>query len=222
MMLLTRFAATLLLALPILAADATLPELKVEPIDAGSVMTVKNAYSQPLAAFIIELVDYPGSTYSLIDDVYDKPGSTAIQMGGEKKIKVSNMTIGAVPEHVKLLAAIYMDGASVGSPEKLKEIMGRRKMRLDTERELIQRIEKAQTDKKEKDAIVAELREWGNSLVPVAKLGALRPATVDPAKAAARVIILTAAAKINTQGIDVELAELKKTEVELAASKPAL
>jgi len=218
-MLLNRFAATLLLASPLLAADAPLPELKVEPIPAGSVLTVKNAYSQPLAAFVIELVDYPGSNYSL---VHDELGAASVPAGGEKKINISNMTVGAVPEHVKLLAAIYMDGASVGSPEKIKEIMDRRKMRLDTARELIQRIEKGQADKKEKDAVVAELREWGNSLVPVAKLGALRPATADPSKAAARIIILTAASKINAQGIEGELAELKKTEAELAASKPAL
>jgi hypothetical protein len=219
MMLLNRFSATLLLALPMLAAEAPLPELKVEPAAGGSVLTVKNPNSQPLSAFIVELVDYPGSSFSFI---YDEVGAAALPAGGEKKINVTNMTVGAVPEHVKLLAAIYQDGATVGAPDKLKEIMGRRKMRLDTARELIQRIEKAQADKKEKEAIVAELREWGNSLVPVARVGALRPAAADPAKAAARIIILTAASKINAQGIDVELTELKKTEAELAASKPAL
>jgi hypothetical protein len=216
-MLLNRITATMLLALPLLAADAPLPELKVEPTGAGSIFTVKNAYSQPLSAFLIELVNYPGSTYSFM---HDQTGAEAIPPGAEKKITVSNMTVGAVPEYVKLLAAIYEDGATSGAPEKVKEILDRRKSRLDTTRELIKRIEKAQADGKDKDAIVAELRQWSTSLAP--PVGNLRPTPVDPAKAAMRTLIGVTATHINTEGVAPELANLKKSESALAASKPAL
>lgn len=207
----------MLLAFPLLAADAPLPELKVEPAAGGSILTVKNPYTQPLAAFVIELVNYPGSTFSL---VHDEMGAGAIPAGAEKKINVSNMTVGAVPEYVKLLAAVYEDGSTSGAPDKIKEILDRRKSRLETTRELIKRIEKAQADGKDKDAIVAELRQWSNSLAP--PVGALRPTPVDPSKAAIRTLIGVTASHINTQSVAVELSNLKQSESALAASKPPL
>ena len=211
-----RFAATLLFTLPIFAADAPLPDLHTDPAAGGSIFTVKNNYSQPLAAFVIELVDYPGSTFSL---VHDEMGAGAILAGAEKKINVTNMTVGAVPEHVKLLAAIYEDGATVGASDKIKEILDRRKAKLETTREIIQRIEKAQAAGKDKDAIVAELREWSNSMAPPRSI---HPVAVDSAKIAVRTQVGVAAGHINTQGVAPELANLKKTESELAASKPPL
>jgi hypothetical protein len=211
-----RFAATLLFTLPILAADAPLPDLHTDPAPAGSILTVKNNYSQPLDAFVIELVAYPGSTFSL---VHDEMGADAIAAGAEKKINVTNMTVGAVPEHVKLLAAVYEDGATAGAADKIKEILDRRKAKLETTREIIQRIEKAQAAGKDKDAIVAELREWSNSMAPPR---GLRPAPADLPKIATRTLIGVAASHINTQGVAPELANLKKTESELAASKPPL
>jgi hypothetical protein len=189
--------------------------LKVEPTGGGSILTVKNPYTQPLAAFVIELVDYPGSSFSL---VHDEMGPLAIPAGTEKQINVTNMTVGAVPDHVKLLAAVYEDGATSGAPDKVKEILDRRKNKLETTRELIQRIEKAKAAGKDKDAVVAELREWAASLAPKGPRGA----PVDLIKVATRALVGTTAAHINTAGIDPELANLKKSESELAASKPAL
>jgi hypothetical protein len=208
--------ASLCLALPLLAANAPLPELKVEAAAAGSVLTVKNPYSQPLTAFVIELVNYPGSTFSL---VHDEMGPAAIPTGAEKKINVSNMTVGAAPDYVKVLAAVYEDGVTAGAPDKIKEILDRRKSKLDTTRQLIKRIEKAQADGKDKDAIVAELRQWSTSMAP--PIGTLRPTPVDPSKAAMRTLIGVTASHINAQGVAGELGNLKKSESELAASKPA-
>jgi len=34
--------------------------------------------------------------------------------GGEKRIQVENMTVGAVPDYVKMQAAIYADGSTAG------------------------------------------------------------------------------------------------------------
>ena len=150
------------------------------PWAGGSIFTVKNNYSQPLAAFWIELVDYPGSSFSL---PHDEMGANAIPAGGEKKINVTNMTVGAVPEHVKLLAAVYEDGATAGAPDRIKEILDRRKARLETMREIIQRIGKARAAGKDKDAIVAELREWSNSMAPPRSI---HPVPADLAKIAVR------------------------------------
>ena len=63
-MLTTRFAAVLLLALPAIAAEVPLPELRIEPTGGGSIFYIKNNSATPLAAYLIELVGYPGSSYS--------------------------------------------------------------------------------------------------------------------------------------------------------------
>src|ERR1051325_6601854 len=45
-----------------------LPELRIEPVTGGSIFYIKNTASQPVSAFLIELVNYPGSYYSLWQD----------------------------------------------------------------------------------------------------------------------------------------------------------
>jgi hypothetical protein len=200
-----------------MAADVPLPDLKVEPMAGGSTLTVKNNYSQPLNAFLIELVDYPGSTYS---STYDLLGADAIPAGAEKKMNVANMTIGAVPEKVKLQAAVYQDGSTAGDPEKVKHILDTRRARLANTREIIERIEKDRKDGKDKDAIVADLRAWALTIVPPPPPG-MQPIT-EPAKTVKRNMVVVSAGQVNTKGIDAELAALKKTEGDLAASKPGL
>ena len=58
-------ATALLLALSATAATPPLPELRTEPTTGGSIFYVRNVGSQPLTAWLIELVNYPGSSYSL-------------------------------------------------------------------------------------------------------------------------------------------------------------
>src|ERR1700687_4235445 len=119
------------------AAQVPLPELRIEPTAGGSIFYVKNVSSQPLTAWLIELVDYPGSSYSLWQDDISEP----IPAGIEKRIQVANMTVCAVPHYVKIQAAIYADGASSGVPEKVAQFIERRRAILETTRELIHRLE---------------------------------------------------------------------------------
>src|SRR5438552_4570146 len=119
------------------AAQQPLPELRVEPVAAGSVFFVRNGSAQPLTAFLIELVGYPGSSYTLWQDDLAAP----IPAGGEKRIPVGNMTVGAVPDYVKLQAALYADGSSSGTAAKVTELIERRRTSLVTTRELLRRLE---------------------------------------------------------------------------------
>jgi hypothetical protein len=216
-----RFAATLL-ALPVLAislhaADAPLPALQVGAEEGTSVFKVKNTYSQPLAAFLIEVVDYTDVAYTF---TRDETGPNAIAAGTEKTIKVANPGPGTVPDHVKITAAVYEDGSTAGAAEKVNHILDLRRTRLESTREIIQRIEKDQKEGKDKDAIVADLRQWATTVVPPPPYGT-RPVT-DPKKTILRNMIVVASGQVNTKGIAEELTTLKKTESELAASKPAL
>src|SRR5579864_6912142 len=109
-------AATLLLALPAAGAEPPLPQLRIEPITGGSILNLRNAYTQPLTAFLIELVGYPGSYFAMWkDEIIAEP----IAPGEEKRLQVENMTIGAAPDYVKVEAAVYADGATAGKPDKV-------------------------------------------------------------------------------------------------------
>jgi hypothetical protein len=212
----SRFAILALLAFPIVAADAPLPELHVEADPSGSVLTVKNPYSKALNALLIEIVEASPA----IDFTRDELGPNAIAAGAEKKLRVTNTAFGETPGNVKIVAAIYEDGSTVGAPEKVNHILNLRRARLKNTREIIQRIEDGRKSGKDKDAIVADLRQWALTIVPPPPPG-MQPIT-DPAKTMMRNMVVVTAGQVNTKGIDAELSVLKLTESELAGSKPAL
>jgi hypothetical protein len=112
---------------------------------------VKNVASQPLTGYLIELVDYPGSQYSLWQDDAIEP----IAPGQEKRIQVGNMTVGAVPDYVKIQAAIYADGSTAGIPEKVAQFKERRRQTLQTVRDTIARLQKGTP----KDTLLADLKQ---------------------------------------------------------------
>ncbi len=141
-------------------AQQPLPELRIEAIDGGSVFYVRNGASQPLTAYLIELVNYPGSSYALWRDDFADP----LPPGAERRIQVANMTIGAAPEYVRMQAAIYGDGTSAGVPDKVGQFVERRRRVLETTRQLIDRIEKAQSGAMDKAALLADLEAWENSI----------------------------------------------------------
>jgi len=215
-MVLRTFAASLLLALGA-AEGPPLPELRTEPVTGGSIFYVKNVASQPLTAFLIELVDYPGSYYSLWQD---EAATELIAPGVEKRIPVTNMTVGAVPDYVKLQAAIFADGSSAGIPEKVAQIVERRRFMLGTIREMISRLDKARVVPTSKAALVAELKRWSDSFQSPAKANHTSQTTIN--QAAARGIINDVLTWLDSPSPEEILPNLRARERSLAASKPAL
>ena len=199
------------------AAQTPLPELRIEPTAGGSIFYVRNVTAQPLTGYLIELVDYPGSSYSLWqDEIMSQP----IAPGAEKRIPVANMTVGAVPDYVKIRAAVYADGSSAGLPEKIDQFVARRRTMLQTSRELIARIENARAAGTAQTALVADLQQWAESLQPAGKGN--RNSTAVIGQAAARSMVADSAGRLRTGSIDETLGTLRAAEKALAASKPAL
>jgi hypothetical protein len=197
------------LALPLLAAAAQLPDLRTEPIGGGSVFFVKNTSGVPLTAFLIELVGYPGSTYSLWED---EISATPLAPGAEKRIQVTNMTAGAVPDYMKLTAAIFEDGSTAGAPEKVTQFVERRKAVLETTRALIKRLEKGATK--------AELQQWADSLQPVGKVKQNSQPVIN--QNASRELVLGTIGRIDSLSAAGALEKLRASEKALVASKPGL
>lgn len=194
--------------LPLLASAADLPALRTEPIGGGSVFFVKNTASQPLTAYLIELVGYPGSSYSLWQDDVAEP----LAPGAEKRIQVTNMTAGAVPDYMKIRAAIYADGSTAGVPEKVAQFIERRRFVLQATRELIGRLEKG--------AAAGDLKQWADSLQPVGKVKQSSQPVIN--QTAARSLILETIAHLGTHTPGETLAKLRASEHALATSKPSL
>src|SRR5437016_2739729 len=157
-----KLAIAFLAALPLIAADPPLPGLRVEPAPKGSVIYIRNVYTQPLNAFLVELIDYPGSRFAYsIDEVTGE----GIPTGVEKAFPVSSMLVGAVsPEYVKVQAALYADGSVSGNPEKIKQLIAHRSLTLETTRDLIRRIETAQSNGTSKLGIIDILKQWSSGL----------------------------------------------------------
>ncbi len=204
-----RFLTAALVYAPVLFAAQPLPELRTGPITGGSVFRVKNTGTQPVTAFLIELVNYPGSYYSLWQD---EGGGEIIAPGAEKRIQVTNMTVGAVPDYVKLQAALFADGSSAGVPEKVTQTVERRRSVLATTRELIARIEKGAT--------ASDLKQWAESLRAARRADPTAQTTIN--QAAAHGTISDAAAWLENHSAAETIARLRAAERTLAASKPTL
>ncbi len=192
------------------AADAPLPELRIEPKTGGSIFHVSNPSAQPLTAYLIELVDYPGSSYQYWQDDPAAP----LARGASTVFDVANMTVGAVPDYVKMRAAVYADGSTAGIPEKIELLLGRRKAVLATTRELIQRIEKAGNAA----AAKADLDRWTASLPEISRVRRLRAEGVNQTASAA--LIAEASKALAAGDTAPVLARLRASEKALAAARP--
>ena len=191
---------------PLIAATAPLPQLRIEPMAGGSIFYVKNVAAVPLTGYLVELVDYPGSQYSLWqDDVLDP-----IAPGAEKRIQVGNMTVGAVPDYVKIQAALYADGSSAGIAEKVRQFTERRKFTLETVRETIGRLGKGGS----KDAVIASLKQDAES--PLPKGGRDAQAAIN--RAAANKVLADTAARLGSHSIEETMGWLRQWEKALEAS----
>lgn len=214
-MALFRMSATLILATLAATAQAPLPEMKVLATDGGSAFEIRNTASQPLTAYLIELVNYPGSFYVLHqDDVTLEP----LAAGAARRVPITNMTVGAAPEYVRMQAALYADGSSSGAPEKVTQLVERRRAVLLTTRELIGRLVKA--GPANKAAVATELKTWAGTIpAPTRQNRATQAAFNDTA---AKALIAETASLVESAGVEQALEILRKSERALAASKPAL
>lgn len=188
-------------------AQAALPVLRIEPAGEGSVIFVKNTAAQPLTAFRIELVDYPGSSFTYTGDM---PGPEAIPAGSEHRFRVRSMMVGAAPDYVKVTAAIFEDGTCAGAPEKIDRIIAVRRVKLGLSRELLHRIEEARRRGTAERDIATQAPQWAAALA----------AQIDDRDARIQAADLIARLRKQTlQEIDTTLHNLENV---LAASKPAL
>jgi hypothetical protein len=183
-----KWLAGMLLAFSAMAAEMPLPDLRIEPTAGGSIFYIRNNTAQPLKAYLIELVDYPGSSYSFWQD---ETNAEPLPPKGERRIQVTNMTVGAVPDYVKMRAALYADGSTAGVPEKVVQLMDRRRVMLETVRQVIARMESAQAD-----TAKAGLKSWADTLQPQGK-NRNTPAAMN--QAAAHGIVLGAAHRLEGQ-----------------------
>jgi len=220
-------AATLFLALSAASAESPLPQLRIEPTTGGSIFYVKNISSQALTGYLIELVDYPGSQYSLWQDEIGlesyAPGAIApipITPGTEKRIQVGNMTVGAVPDYVKIQAAVYADGSTAGVPEKVAELIERRRFTLQTVRDAIERIQKGQAANLSKDAIVTILKHAAEFMQPTRKSALPPQVAID--RAAGSWLLSQVATRMEKEPVKDTLEKLQAWASELAESKPGL
>ena len=89
--------------------------------------------------------------------------------------------------------------------------------KLATARELIKRIEKAKADAIPKEALLAGLKEFGESLPAPDRRARYAAAGIQ--SAALMTLIAETAASLNARSPDEALARLRKTERALAAAK---
>jgi hypothetical protein len=199
-----KLAVSLLIALSTAAAQPPLPTLRVEPTGGGSILVIRNVAPQPLTGFLIEMLNYPGSYYAYWqDDVTSQP----LKAGAEQTTRVANMTIGAVPDYVKIEAALYADGSSSGAAEKVAMLKERSQFAHHTLEMLIQRLEKAQKESMAKETLVAGLKQWSDSLEPAGK--PKRYSQTDINNAAARSLIANTMALLADHSLNDALNELR-------------
>lgn len=206
-----RISTLLLLSVSALAAD--LPELKVEATDGGSALVIRNtSANQPLTAYLVELVDYPGSSFAFSQDELAL-GGEPLAAGAQRRIPIVNMTVGAAPDYVKMIAAIYADGSAAGPAEKISQLLERRKLYLTTVRDLIARISKGEG--------AAALQKSADAIPESAsKTKRAMPAVLNPALMKA--LLAETAQKLAASTPAAVTARLRAIEAALASSKPAL
>ena len=208
-----KLAAAWAVAAGIAAGQAPLPMLRIEAVTGGSVFYIKNTHTQPATAYLIELVDYPGSSFWMWADISE---GEMIPAGEEVRKPISNMTVGAVPDYVKMQAALFADGSTAGAPEKVAQLVERRRAILECLRELIRRFDGAQS----KEALTAGLKQWFEGLPTIPRGEGRSQKAIN--QAAIKGVISKTAARLGTTPSSTVLTELRLTERALAASKPAL
>ncbi len=207
-------AASLLVTLAVCSAQSNLPELKVDASDGGSVLRVRNTASQPVVAYMIELVNYPGSWFAFWQD---ETTLEPIKPGEERRIPITNMTVGAAPEYVKMQAAVFADGSTAGVPERVPVLVERRKQILATLTGLIARLSKAEAAGQSAAVAAAELKKWDESIAGPTRSNRARQEGIVAAAVKGR--IGSAAAVLEKGSVAAVLASLRADEKKLQGAR---
>jgi hypothetical protein len=186
---------------PVMSA-APCPEVNAEPFKDGSLIRIRHDQPQVLTAFLIEIVDYPGNRFAHLEDELFRD---SIPAGKERRLVVSSLMPGTVPDYLKVTAAIYGDGTVCGTLEKVKLILDARRENLQQTREIIGRIQKAQTSQGSTASLTAELRARAQSASPSVKG-----------------VFSHVADQLDRVSLHEVLRSLRVVEQTLAASKPSL
>jgi|SRR5579883_3054185 len=190
---------------------ASLPELRTEPMEGGSTFHIRNTAGVPLTGYLIELVDYPGSSFTMIQD--ELLTGNPIAPGADRTLSVNSMTPGAVPEYVKLTAALFADGSSAGDPAKVARLQTRREFLRETARELARRLREGKTQ----PDLAPSLKSWAEaSFPPPTKSNRNSQAAIN--NVAAHGLVMDAANRLARQSPDDVLSHTEEIAARLQAS----
>jgi hypothetical protein len=201
-MLLGLLAGILTGAVACIAAGSPCPGVKAEPTDNGSLIRIRHSEAQPLTAFLVEIVDYPGNRFAYLGDELFREGIAA---GEEKRIAVTSLMPGTVPDYLRMTAGVYKNGVTCGAPDKVKLIIDARRQNLQLTRDIIGRIEKSVSAREPRDNLIAQLAEWARAASPTSSA-----------------VITHAASELKRRTPEEALEALRTVERTLAASKPSL
>jgi hypothetical protein len=178
------------------------PEVKAEPVENGSLIRLRHNEAQPLTGFLIEIVDYPGNRFAYMrDELF----GSSIAAGHERRIVVNNLMPGTVPDYLKVTAAVYANGTSCGTADKVKLIIDARRENRQLNRAIIGRIKEGLSAGASTENLTTDLTKWARS-----------NSAVNSA------VITHVVEQLKRTSTDKVLSALEKVEQILAASKPPL
>ncbi len=193
-------------ALPIHAAGPPLPTLRIERTAAGPVAWIHNPGSQPLTAVLLATDNHPGGDLLFWQDEIRVP----IPPGADRQLKVADLPPGISPDRIQLQGALYADGSSAGNPQMMGQAMGplqrRRALLLETARELLRRVQKAQKAFTPKADLIGDLKVWADSL-----------GQGPDAEPGARALVASTIDQLDGKSCSDVLVDLLKTESDIAA-----
>ncbi|HYP05521.1 MAG TPA: hypothetical protein VER03_04730 [Bryobacteraceae bacterium] len=182
------------------AAEPPLPSLAAEPVRDGSAIRIRNTATVPLSAFIVEIVDYPGNRFRMVqDELWGQP----IASGQQREYRTAALMPGAVPEYLKVQAAIYSDGTTAGQLTHIAILLDGRRISLRGIRAVLDRVSSASP--LENAHIIASLQAWKETIAPEL-----------------RFVVDTAIRIVKSEGVAAMVDEYKRAERLLASSKPDL
>jgi hypothetical protein len=178
------------------AIEPRLPEIRIEPKVGGWVVYIRNPTAQPLTAVCLAAVEHP-----FWEDEIREP----IPPNGEKRIEFDH------PGAVTVQAAIYADGTTAGDTKIVGQFLETRRFTLNTARDLVKTLQKAQKLNTPKATVAGDLKIQADTL------------RLQPIGEASRDLILRTISQLEgTKSYSDVLLDLLKEESNIATSRPSV